>query len=158
MVDRAVEGLGALHRLGVETIVDMTVPGLGRDPALVSEIARRAPVTIIASTGWYGAAVLPAFFQLRGPDRLVTEPDPMVAMFIRDIETGIGASGVKAGMLKVTSSDTGITPDESRVMGAAATAADRRACALRLTRIRRRATDSSSSSSFVLMAWHLIGS
>ncbi len=99
------------------------MPGLGRDPALISEVARRAPVTIIASTGWYGAAVLPPYLQLHGPDRLVSEPDPMVELFIRDIETGIGSSGVKAGMLKVTSSDDGITPDESRVMSAAATAA-----------------------------------
>ncbi len=123
MIDNAVVGLTELHRLGVETVVDMTVPGLGRDPYLVGEVARRAPVAIIASTGWYGAAVLPAFFQLHGPDRLVSEPDPMIDLFIRDIEVGIGASAVKAGMLKVTSSDDAITADESRVMGAAAIAA-----------------------------------
>ncbi len=74
MIDRAVEGLTELHRLGIDTVVDLTVPGLGRDPALVGEVARRAPVTIIASTGWYGAAVLPPFLQLHGPDRLVSEP------------------------------------------------------------------------------------
>ena len=90
MIDSAVEGLAELHRLGIDTVVDLTVPGLGRDPALVSEVARRAPVTIIASTGWYGAAVLPPFFQLHGPDRLVSEPDPLIDLFIRDIETGIG--------------------------------------------------------------------
>jgi phosphotriesterase-related protein len=123
MIDRAVQGLSALHRLGIDTIVDLTVPGLGRDPSLVQEVARRAPVTIIASTGWYGAAVLPAFFQLHGPNRLVAEPDPLIKLFMRDINEGIGTSGVKAGMLKVTSSDGGITADESRAMGAAATAA-----------------------------------
>ena len=134
------------------------MPGLGRDPALVSEVARRAPVTIIASTGWYGAAVLPPFFQLHGPDRLVSEPDPLIDLFMRDIETGIGASGVKAGMLKVTSSDDGITPDESRVMSAAA---DRRPTDRRVRHdplaIPRRATDSSSSSSFAHTACHSIG-
>ena len=78
MIDRAVEKLGELHRLGIDTVVDLTVPGLGRDPSLVSEVARRAPVTIVASTGWYGAAVLPPYLQLHGPDRLVSEPDPLV--------------------------------------------------------------------------------
>jgi len=123
MVDRAVEALGELHRLGIATVVDLTVPGLGRDPTLVGEVASRAPVAIIASTGWYGAAVLPPYIRLHGPDRLVSEPDPVLALFIRDIETGIGSSSVKAGMLKVMSSDDGITPDESRVMSAAAVAA-----------------------------------
>ncbi|HYI22038.1 MAG TPA: hypothetical protein VEX62_05305 [Candidatus Limnocylindrales bacterium] len=123
MIDNAVAGLTEIHRLGIDTVVDLTVPGLGRDPTLVGEVAGRAPVTIIASTGWYGAAVLPPFFQLHGPDRLVSEPDPLIDLFLRDTNEGIGVSGVKAGMLKVTSSDDGITPDESRVMTAVAIAA-----------------------------------
>ncbi len=123
MIDSAVEGLAELHRLGIDTVVDLTVPGLGRDPVLISDVASRAPVAIIASTGLYGAAALAPFFQLHGPGRLVSEPDPLIDMFIRDIETGIGSSGVRAGLLKVTSSDSGITAHEARVLSAAATAA-----------------------------------
>lgn len=122
-IGRAVDGLTQLRALGIDTIVDMTVPGLGRDPMLVLEVARRTSMNIIASTGWYGAAVLPPFMQFHGPGRLISEPEPLTALFIRDIEVGIGGTGVKAGMLKVTSSEGGITPDEERVLSAAAVAA-----------------------------------
>jgi len=123
LINLAVDGLAGLLEQGIKTVVDLTVPGLGRDPGPVSEVARRAQVNLIASTGWYGAAVLPPFLQLHGPDRLVSEPEPLTEMFVRDIEIGIGRTRVKAAMLKVTTSDGGITPDEERVLTAAAAAA-----------------------------------
>jgi len=121
-VQRAITALRALHELGVATIVDLTVPGLGRDPALVSRVASAVPINVIAATGYYGAAMLPPYFQFNGPDRLVSGPDPLIDLFIRDIEFGIGGTGVRAGIIKVTTSDTGITEDEARTLTAAAVA------------------------------------
>jgi len=122
MVDRAVEVLTSLHDLGIDTVVDLTVPGLGRDARVVRRVAARAPVNLIASTGLYGAAGLPLFFQLHGPGRVVEGPEPLIELFLRDIENGIGGTDVKAGMLKVMSGEEGITPDVARVMTAAAIA------------------------------------
>lgn len=122
MVDRAVKALTSLHELGIDTVVDLTVPGLGRDAQLVKRVAVRAPVNLIASTGLYGAAGLPLFFQLHGPGRAVDGPEPLIELFVRDIESGIGGTDVKAGMLKVMSGEEGITPDVARVMTAAAIA------------------------------------
>lgn len=120
-VATAVAGLEDLWGLGVRTVVDLTVPGLGRDAALVAEVARQVRVHLVAATGWYTDDVLPPFFRTHGPGRLVGGPDPLVDLFRRDVLEGIGDTGVRAGMLKVVTDRPGFTPDVTRVMEAAAT-------------------------------------
>lgn len=119
-VETAVRGLDALYELGIRTVVDLTVPGLGRDVALVAEVARRTRVQLIASTGWYTDDVLPIYFRFHGPGRVVDGTDPLVRLFLTDIERGIAGTGIRAAMLKVMSDAPGITPDVARVMTAAA--------------------------------------
>lgn len=121
-VEQAVQGLTDLHALGIQTVVDLTVPGLGRDVRLVADIAARVPITLIASTGWYTPNVLPTFFQFHGPGRVIDRVDPLIELFIRDLSEGIAGTGVRAGMLKVMTDVDGITPDVARVMTAAAVA------------------------------------
>jgi phosphotriesterase-related protein len=121
-VEAAVAGLERLWDLGIRTVVDLTVLGLGRDVSRVQRVAGRTRVQLVASTGYYTADVLPAYFQTHGPGRLVGGPDPLVELFLRDIEVGIAGTGVRAGMLKVVTDRPGLTPDVQRVMEAAATA------------------------------------
>ena len=121
-IEGAVAGLERLWELGIHTVVDLTVLGLGRDVARVARVAERTRVQLIASTGYYTADVLPAYFQTHGPGRLVGGPDPLVGLFLRDIEEGIAGTGVRAGMLKVVTDRPGLTADVRRVMEAAATA------------------------------------
>ena len=118
----AVSGLAELYDLGVRTVVDLTVPGLGRDVALVAEVAERVPVNLVAATGWYTPNVLPTFFGFHGPGRPIDGPDPLIELFVRDITAGIAGTRVRAGMLKVMTDAAGITPDVARVMSAAAVA------------------------------------
>ncbi|WP_206330551.1 phosphotriesterase [Modestobacter sp. KNN46-3] len=122
-VDRAVTALTRLRDLGVRTVVDLTVLGLGRDVARLVPVAERAPVHLIASTGYYTANVLPPFFRTHGPGLLVDGPDPLIEFFLHDIEEGIAGTAVRAGMLKVVTDEEGITEDVARVMTAAAVAA-----------------------------------
>jgi phosphotriesterase-related protein len=121
-VETAVRGLTDLYELGIRTVVDLTVPGLGRDVTLVGAVAERAPVNLVASTGWYTSNVLPVYFGFHGPGLAIDEPDPLIALFVSDIRHGIAATGVRAGMLKVMTDADGITPDVARVMTAAAVA------------------------------------
>jgi phosphotriesterase-related protein len=121
-VEGAVSGLAALHSLGVRTVVDLTVPGLGRDVRVVSVVAHRVPVNLVASTGYYIRAELPLYFQLHGPGRPNDAPEPLVELFVRDIEVGIGGTAIRAAMLKVVTDAAGITDDVARVMTAAAIA------------------------------------
>lgn len=122
LVARAVDGLERLWDLGVRTVVDLTVLGLGRDVRRVLDVAKRVSVNVLASTGYYTADVLPAYFHTHGPGLLVDGPDPLVEFFVRDIEDGIAGTGVRAAMLKVVTDRPGLTPDVRRVMAAAAVA------------------------------------
>ena len=121
-IETAGTGLEQLWDLGVRTVVDLTVLGLGRDVARVAQVAARTRMNLLASTGYYTADTLPAYFQTHGPGRLVGGPDPLVELFLRDIEVGIAGTNVRAGMLKVVTDRQGLTPDVRRVMEAAATA------------------------------------
>lgn len=121
-VARAVELLQRLHDRGVRTVVDLTVPGLGRDVRTVARVAEQVPVSLVAATGWYTADVLPHAIRLNGPGRMVDGPDPLVELFVGDIERGIAGTAIRAGMLKVVSDLEGITPDVERVFTAAAVA------------------------------------
>jgi len=120
--ERAIRELTGLHEAGIGTVVDLTVPGLGRAVPLVASVAAQVPMHVVAATGYYTADVLPLYFQFHGAGRLIDEPDPLVAMFVRDIEGGIGETSVRAGMIKVMTGPAGWTPDVERVMTAAATA------------------------------------
>jgi phosphotriesterase-related protein len=121
-VQTAVAGLDRLWDLGVRTVVDLTVLGLGRDVALVAQVAARTQVRLLAATGYYTPDVLPAFFHTHGPGLLVDVEDPLEEYFLRDLEQGIAGTGVRASALKVVTDRQGLTPDVRRVMEAAAAA------------------------------------
>ena len=121
-VERAVLQLATLHASGIRTVVDLTVPGLGRDVRTVAAVARRTPVHLVAATGWYTKAALPHYFQLRGPGRPIEGPDELADLFLRDLEVGISGTDIRAGMIKVVTDEAGITDDIAWIMQAAAEA------------------------------------
>ena len=122
VVARAVAELDRLYDLGIRTLVDLTVIGHGRDVRRVRRVAEATRLRIVAATGCYAAEVLPLHFRLNGPGLVVDGPDPLVDLFVRDIEEGIAGTGIRAGMLKVASDAAGLTPDAARVFAAAASA------------------------------------
>ncbi|WP_349666502.1 phosphotriesterase family protein [Actinomadura xylanilytica] len=122
---RAAEAAGKLNALkaaGVDTIVDLTVIGLGRYVPAVQRVAELTDLAIVASTGLYTYDALPAYFGNRGPGSLFGGPDRLAEFFVRDITEGIGRTGVKAGMLKCATGRQGITPGVERVICAVARA------------------------------------
>jgi phosphotriesterase-related protein len=126
-VAEAVSRLTALTAQGIRTIVDPTVVGLGRYLPRIQRVAEQVPnFHIVAATGVYTYHDVPFFFSYRGPavnDIVGAEvPDPMVDMFVSDIENGIADTGVKAGMLKCAIDDQGLNPGVERVLRAVAKA------------------------------------
>ena len=122
---RAADAIGklvALKEAGIDTIVDLTVLGLGRDIRRVRAVADRSPVTIVAATGFYTFTELPTYLRLKGPGRLIGGDEPMVEMFVRDITEGIGDTGIRAGILKCATDAPGVTPDVERVLRSVARA------------------------------------
>jgi phosphotriesterase-related protein len=119
-VSRAVNQLSAVRERGIETIVDLTVLGLGRSIENVQEVAAQVDMNIIVATGMYTYDHLPHFFESRPPG--VRGRDIMTDMFVRDIVQGIGGSGVRAAILKCCTDTPGVTSNIERVLRAVARA------------------------------------
>jgi phosphotriesterase-related protein len=120
---RAVAKLHELKGRGIDTLVDLTVMGLGRSIPRIKAISDLVPeINIVVATGVYTYNDVPMYFHFQGPDTVLGGPEPMVAMFVREIEEGIGETGVRAGILKCASDRPGITPGVERVMRAVAQA------------------------------------
>ena len=116
----AVTKLQALVDIGVRTIVDPTVIGLGRDIGRIQRVNERVDLNIIVATGIYTYDSVPFYFQNRFA--LDGGTDPMVDLFVHDITEGIVSTGVKAGMLKCAVDEPGLTPGVERILRAVATA------------------------------------
>jgi phosphotriesterase-related protein len=122
---RAREAAGKLDALkaeGVDTIVDLTVIGLGRHIPSVQRVAELTSVNIVVATGLYTYDTLPAYFANRGPGSLFGGPDRLAEFFVRDLAEGIGRTGVRAAMLKCASDHLGMTKGCERVFRAVAEA------------------------------------
>jgi phosphotriesterase-related protein len=118
----AIGRLTALREAGIQTIVDPTVVGLGRDVARIKRINEQVDLNIIVATGVYTYGDVPFFFHHRGPALSPDLPEPMVEFFVRDITNGIADTGVKAGFLKCAIDHEGMAPGVERVLRAVAAA------------------------------------
>jgi phosphotriesterase-related protein len=121
-VSDAVDRLNELKSKGVDTIVDLTVIGLGRCIPRIRRVAERTQINIIVATGIYTYRDAPLYFEFRGPGTPLGGPEPMVDMFVRDITEGIGGTGIRAGILKCATDKFGITRDVERILRATAQA------------------------------------
>jgi phosphotriesterase-related protein len=121
-VDDAVAKLDALKRSGIDTIVDLTVFGLGRYVPRIQQVAERAAVRIILATGIYTFDEVPRPARLWGPRAPLGGVDRMAELFIREIREGIGDTGVRAAILKCATGEPGVTAGVDRVLRAVATA------------------------------------
>jgi phosphotriesterase-related protein len=122
-VDLAREKLRELKRLGVDTIVDLTVVGTGRNVPLVAQAAEGTGLQVVVATGIYTYKDLPKAFYFRGPNTTLGGDDElMISLFLRDIEEGIQDTDIKAGILKCATDEPGVTPDIDRVLRAVAAA------------------------------------
>jgi phosphotriesterase-related protein len=118
----AIERLNELKSRGVDTIVDLTVIGMGRYIPRVARVAAATEINIVVATGIYTYNDVPMFFHFTGPGGALGDSEPMVDMFVRDIEHGIADTGVKAGILKCATDEPGVTPGVERVLRAVAKA------------------------------------
>jgi len=118
----AVSRLNKLKSRGVDSIVDLTVMGLGRYIPRIQRIAEQTSLNIIVATGIYSYCDLPHYFQYRGPATILGGPELMTDMFVRDIKEGIADTGVRAGILKCATDAPGVTPGVERILRATAQA------------------------------------
>src|SRR5258707_7870739 len=118
----AVARLNELKSRGVDSIVDLTVIGLGRYIPRIQRIAAQTDINIIVATGIYTYHDAPLYFHYRGPGTPFGGPELMTEMFVKDIQQGIADTRVRAGILKCATDVSGLTPDIERILRAVAQA------------------------------------
>ncbi|MBA01392.1 MAG: phosphotriesterase-related protein [Chloroflexi bacterium] len=101
---------------GVDSIIDLSTPDLGRNIPFVKSVASEVEVNIVVATGIWRD--VPRSFWSRTPDEIAD-------IFTREIEVGISDTGVKAGVIKVANDMGGVTPEAELVLRGASRAAIR---------------------------------
>lgn len=102
-------------RVGGGTIVDATTFGIGRDPLALTRVAREVGINIIMGAGFYVDAVHPKDMDSRNENEITRQ-------IIDEIQTGVGETGVKAGIIGEIGCTWPLTDNERKVLHAAATA------------------------------------
>lgn len=111
--------LRELRRRGGGTLVDLTLPGVGRDPERLRRLSSRSGVQIVMGCGWYHEAHYPA--EARIDRRSV---DDLAAELIREFRDGVAGTGVRPGIIGEIGTDKPwVSAQEERVHRAAARAA-----------------------------------
>jgi predicted metal-dependent phosphotriesterase family hydrolase len=120
------EELAAYRAAGGSGLVDLTLPGVGRDPAWLTSIARASGLHIVMGCGWYRGAYYPAeaLIDRRSVDDLADE-------LVAEAASGVGDSGVRPGIIGEIGTDKPwLSAQEERVHRAAARAARRTGLAI----------------------------
>ncbi|MFE9408648.1 phosphotriesterase [Streptomyces sp. NPDC006704] len=114
-VGRAAAALGAFRELGGGTVVQWTPYGMGRRVAELSALSRDFGVHVIAATGLHQAS--------HYPDELIRRVRGRLAeLFVTELTEGVGATGVRAGLIKVAGGFHGLDDHATFTMRAAAEA------------------------------------
>ncbi len=114
------------RRRGGASLVDLTLPGVGRDPERLRRLASSTGVNIVMGAGWYREAYYPAeaLIDRRSVDELADE-------IVREFDEGIGGTGIRPGIIGEIGTDKPwISAQEERVHRAAARAAKRTGLAI----------------------------
>lgn len=90
--DLAIEEARYYFNAGGRTLVDMTSIGIARDPLALARISRATGLNVVMGSGYYVGSTHPEEFGDLSPDDIAAE-------IIRDIEKGVGDTGIRAGMI-----------------------------------------------------------
>jgi phosphotriesterase-related protein len=109
----AILELEEFRKAGGRTVVDPTTVDMGRDPLALRRIATAVNINIITSTGYYLHNYNPG--KLKKMTSEVIEEE-----MSREIQEGIGDTGVRAGIIGEVGTSCRIFPTEKKVLVASA--------------------------------------
>jgi len=115
------EELARFRDAGGGGLVDLTLPGVGRDPAWLRDIATASGLHVVMGCGWYRGVHYPAEARIdrRSVDDLADE-------LVAEITGGVAGTGVRPGIIGEIGTDKPwVSALEERVHRAAARAARR---------------------------------
>jgi phosphotriesterase-related protein len=89
---------------------------MGRDAEFLKRVSEKSEIQIICTTGLFADAYgIPHYFR-------DLQPDELTEIYVTEVQKGIGKTGVKAGVIKVSTGDAAFTPLEEKIICAAAKA------------------------------------
>lgn len=109
----AAKELLEFRALGGASVVDLTLPDIGRDPVALLALSKLTGLNIVAGCGHY--------IQISHPSTLAEESiDSIAERFLREVLEGIGDTDIRAGVLGEIGTSCPIHQDEEKVLRAAA--------------------------------------
>ena len=118
--------LAAYRAAGGASLVDLTLPGVGRDPQRLRRYAEATGLNIVMGAGWYRSAYYPAEARI---DRRTV--DDLADELVREFDEGVAGTGIRPGIVGEIGTDKPwLTGQEERVHRAAARAARRTGMAI----------------------------
>ena len=118
--------LEAFRAAGGGTLVDLTLPGVGRDPERLRRYAAATGLNVVMGCGWYRTAYYPAEARI---DRRTA--DDLADELVREFGDGIAGTGVRPGIIGEIGTDKPwLSAQEERVHRACARAARRTGMAI----------------------------
>jgi len=122
MLAICVDRIEEMKAEGITAMLDPCPNDLGRDVEFMAEVAQRTRFRIVCATGLYkeeeGGTPYWHFRANFGP-----VVDAMAELFIRELEDGVGSTGIRPGIIKVATGPGRVTDYERQVLQAAAKAA-----------------------------------
>lgn len=116
-IERATDAFQQLHVHGVRSVIDPCPMDLGRDVEILAAVAQKSGINLICATGAYVEDMgIPYTFR-------ALPVDAITECFVREIEDGVGETGVKCGVIKIATGDGKVSDYERKVLTAAARAA-----------------------------------
>jgi phosphotriesterase-related protein len=112
-----VESANVLRAQGVDLFLDWTNLGVGRNVLLLRDVSRRTGMKILAPTGIYKS--------LRPPEFEAASIVEIAAHFYTELARGIDGTPIRAGWIKIATTESGPTPTDTRIHRAAARAGRR---------------------------------
>ena len=100
---------------GGGTIVDVTPPGLGRDPLALRSFAERTGLRIVMGSGWYLERYHPAHLAAAGEEAMAAE-------LVAEVAGGADGTGIRPGVIGEIGVSPAFTPNEHTALRAAARA------------------------------------
>ncbi len=91
-VDTAIDEAREFYTAGGNTIVDVTSIGIGRDPLALRQIARATGLNVVMGGGHY-------VYLTHGDDIHNASVDQLAELIIRDVQEGVGDTGIKTGII-----------------------------------------------------------
>jgi phosphotriesterase-related protein len=110
----AVEELNKFKRAGGNSLVEMSLPGIGRNPSELQTISKETGVNIVIATGWYVSLSSPKAIKEKSVNELKT-------IMVSELTEGVNPTNIKAGVIKSACIHP-ITKDEEKILSAAAAA------------------------------------